>query len=57
MRTALGGHIVAELMAPEKVERIAIFGTGLQAELQPRQLTGLTSCNNVIVWGVKRGFS
>lgn len=51
MRTALAGRIVAELMAPEKVERIAIFGTGLQAELQLRQLIGLTSCNNVIVWG------
>lgn len=51
MRTALTGRIAAELMAPEKVERIAIFGTGLQAELQLRQLVDLTSCNNVILWG------
>lgn len=51
MRTALAGRIVAELMAPEKIERIAILGTGLQAELQLRQLLDLTSCNNVIVWG------
>ncbi|MEQ9911710.1 ornithine cyclodeaminase family protein [Pectobacterium polaris] len=51
MRTALAGRIAAELLLPEKIERIAIFGTGLQAELQLRQLCNLTDCRDVIVWG------
>ncbi|NIY48484.1 NAD(P)-binding domain-containing protein [Cedecea colo] len=51
VRTALAGRIAAELLLPEKVDRIAIFGTGLQAELQLRQLVELTACRNIIVWG------
>ncbi|KAA3668244.1 ornithine cyclodeaminase family protein [Pectobacterium carotovorum] len=51
MRTALAGRIAAELLLPEKIERIAIFGTGLQAELQLRQLCKLTNCRDVIIWG------
>jgi len=51
MRTALAGRIAAELLLPAQVERIAVFGTGLQAELQLRQLLQLTPCHDVIVWG------
>ncbi|PKH25349.1 ornithine cyclodeaminase family protein [Enterobacterales bacterium CwR94] len=51
MRTALAGRIAAELLLPARVERLAIFGTGLQAELQLRQLLTLTACREVIVWG------
>jgi ornithine cyclodeaminase len=51
MRTALAGRIAAQLLLPKRVERIAIFGTGLQAELQLRQLLDLTPCREVIVWG------
>lgn len=51
IRTALAGRIVAELLLPTHIERIAIFGTGLQAELQLRQLLDLTSCREVIIWG------
>lgn len=51
VRTALAGRIAAEMLLPKRVERIAIFGTGLQAELQLRQLLELTSCRDVIVWG------
>ncbi|BCG08924.1 NAD(P)-binding domain-containing protein [Buttiauxella agrestis] len=51
VRTALAGRIAAEMLLPERIERIAIFGTGLQAELQLRQLLELTSCRDVIVWG------
>lgn len=50
-RTALAGRIAAQLLLPKRVERIAIFGTGLQAELQLRQLLDLTPCREVIVWG------
>lgn len=51
MRTALAGRIAAELMLPTKIERLSIFGTGLQAELQLRQLVDLTACRDVIIWG------
>lgn len=51
VRTALAGRIAAEMLLPERVEQIAIFGTGLQAELQLRQLLELTPCREVIVWG------
>ena len=51
MRTALAGRIAAELLLPQCIERIAIFGTGLQAELQLRQLLDITSCRDVIIWG------
>ncbi|WP_455846044.1 ornithine cyclodeaminase family protein [Pantoea agglomerans] len=51
VRTALAGRIAAERLLPAQVERIAIFGTGLQAKLQLRQLLQVTSCRDVIVWG------
>ncbi|QGY32455.1 ornithine cyclodeaminase family protein [Pantoea cypripedii] len=51
MRTALAGRIVAGYLMPARVERIAIFGAGLQAELQLRQLLKITSCRRVMVWG------
>ncbi|TGC20680.1 NAD(P)-binding domain-containing protein [Escherichia sp. E1130] len=55
VRTALAGRIAAEMLLPKHVERIAILGTGLQAELQLRQLLELTSCRNVFVWGRNEG--
>jgi len=51
IRTALAGRIVAELLLPPKIDKMAIFGTGLQAELQLRQILALTSCRKVTVWG------
>lgn len=51
MRTALAGRIAAEILMPARVDRIGIFGTGLQAELQLRQLLSITSCRSVMVWG------
>lgn len=51
IRTALAGRIAAEMLLPARIERIAIFGTGLQAELQLRQMLELTPCRDVIVWG------
>lgn len=51
IRTALAGRIVAELLLPSPIKCISIFGTGLQAELQLRQLLSLTPCRSVIIWG------
>lgn len=51
MRTAAAGAIAAKHLAPHKVERIGIVGTGIQARLQLELLKNVTACREVIVWG------
>ena len=51
VRTALAGAVVAKHLAPEKVERIGILGTGTQARLQLKYLKGILDCREVCVWG------
>lgn len=51
VRTAIAGAIAARYLAPSRVERIGIFGTGAQARLQLHYLTGVTQCRRVTVWG------
>lgn len=51
LRTALTGRLVAELMAPPRVEAIGVLGTGLQAQLQLEQLASVLPCRTVWVWG------
>jgi ornithine cyclodeaminase len=49
-RTAVAGAIVARRLAPGRVERIGIVGTGIQARQQLRFLGHLAPCQ-VLVWG------
>lgn len=51
VRTAVAGAIAAKYLAPERVERIGIFGTGAQARLQLEYLKPVTACSDVVVWG------
>ena len=51
VRTALAGAIAAKHLAPGKVDRIGILGTGTQARLQLEYLQQVTSCREVCVWG------
>ena len=51
IRTAVAGAIAAKHLAPERVDRIGILGTGVQARLQLQQLAGVTTCRDAIVWG------
>jgi ornithine cyclodeaminase len=51
VRTAVAGAIAARYLAPRKVERIGIMGTGVQARLQLQYLAMMTDCKNVLVWG------
>jgi len=51
IRTAAAGAVVAKYLAPKKVKRIGIFGTGEQARLQLEYLKSHINCNEVIVWG------
>jgi ornithine cyclodeaminase len=51
IRTAVAGAIAGKYLAPRKVERIGIVGTGMQARLQLVYLAPVTDCRDVLVWG------
>jgi ornithine cyclodeaminase len=51
MRTAAAGAVAAKYLAPKKIDRIGIVGTGLQARLQLEMLKNVTDCRAVVVWG------
>lgn len=51
VRTAVAGAIAARYLAPPRVERIGIVGSGTQAALQLRYLKFATGCRRVIVAG------
>ncbi|SCK30190.1 ornithine cyclodeaminase family protein [Vogesella sp. LIG4] len=51
LRTALTGRLVAEVMAPLRVDAIGVLGTGLQARLQLEALHEALPCRRVWVWG------
>jgi ornithine cyclodeaminase len=51
VRTAVAGAIAAKYLAPKKVSRIGIMGTGVQARAQLKHLMPLTECRDVLVWG------
>ena len=51
IRTAIAGAIAAKYLAPSRIERIGIVGTGIQARLQLAYLKGVTPCRDVLVWG------
>ena len=51
IRTAVAGAIAARHLAPQKVQRIGIVGTGTQAHLQLEYLLPVTACRQALVWG------
>jgi len=51
VRTAAAGAIVARYLAPRRVRRIGILGSGVQARLQLLYLKEATDCTDVIAWG------
>jgi ornithine cyclodeaminase len=51
LRTAAAGAIAAKYLAPQRVQRIGIVGTGTQARLQLRYLRRVTDCRDVSAWG------
>lgn len=50
VRTAAAGAIVAKYLAPKKVARIGIVGSGTQAKLQLHFLQKIIPCRDVLVW-------
>ena len=51
IRTAAAGAVAARHLAPSRVDRIGILGTGTQARLQLEYLRGVVDCQKVLVWG------
>ena len=55
LRTAAAGAIAARYLAPSRVERIGVAGTGVQARLQVQHLEPITPCRAVLAWGRDKG--
>jgi ornithine cyclodeaminase len=51
VRTAAAGAVVAKYLAPKKVERIGVFGAGVQGKMQVEALLPIVDCRDVVVWG------
>jgi ornithine cyclodeaminase len=51
VRTAAAGAVVARYLAPRKVERIGVFGAGVQGKMQVQALLPVVECKEVVVWG------
>ncbi len=51
VRTAVAGAIAAKYLAPSRVHKIGIAGTGIQGRLQLLYLKGVVDCRKVLVWG------
>ena len=54
IRTAVAGAIVAKYMAPSKISKIGIAGTGTQGRLQLLYLKDVVDCREVLIWGRKQ---
>jgi ornithine cyclodeaminase len=52
IRTATAGAVVAKYLAPRNVQRIGIFGAGIQGKMQLEYLKSTVDCDEVIVWGI-----
>jgi ornithine cyclodeaminase len=51
VRTAAAGAVVAKYLAPNTVERIGVFGAGVQGRMQVQALLPIVECRDLIVWG------
>lgn len=51
LRTAAAGAVAARALAPRKVERIGVIGTGVQGHLQLELLRRVVDCRSATVYG------
>lgn len=54
IRTAAAGAVAARYLAPKHVERIGIYGAGVQGRLQLKYLRPIVDCRKVMVWGISQ---
>jgi len=52
VRTAAAGAVAAKHLAPEQVDCIGVFGTGIQGKMQVQYLSSVTPCRDIMVWGI-----
>lgn len=52
IRTAAAGAVAAKYLAPEKISRIGVIGTGIQGRLQVQYLKSIFPCTDLIVCGI-----
>ncbi len=53
VRTAIASMITLKHLAPKKINKVGIVGTGIQAKLQLSYLHQVTNCKEIVVWGRK----
>jgi len=51
VRTAIASMITLKHLAPKKINKVGIVGTGIQAKLQLAYLHQVTDCKEIVVWG------
>ena len=54
VRTAAAGAVAARYLAPSRVERIGVFGAGVQGRMQVEALLPIVDCRDLVVWGTGR---
>jgi len=52
VRTAAAGAVVAKYLAPKNIDRIGIFGAGIQGRMQLEYLKPIVNCRDAVVWGI-----
>lgn len=55
LRTGAAGALAVRLLAPERVERMAVIGTGVQARFQLRAIVGVREPEEVWAWSPEPG--
>ena len=51
IRTGIAGAICAKYLAPKRINKIGILGTGIQARMQLEYLALVSDCKDVVVLG------
>jgi ornithine cyclodeaminase/alanine dehydrogenase-like protein (mu-crystallin family) len=51
LRTGAAGGVAARWLAPERVDRVAVIGAGIQARKQVEALRCMREIRDVVVWG------
>ena len=51
VRTAIASMITLKHLAPKKIKRVGIVGTGVMAKLQLAYLHQVTDCKDIVIWG------
>lgn len=51
VRTVIASMITVKHLAPSKIRKIGIIGTGLQAQLQLQFLKEVSDCKEIVIWG------